>query len=78
MFARYGMVDRETEPGSPVLETDKYNLFNIRFNYSQPNIIKDLRYNFDLQLADKFSKIAIDFRYRKLTDAITYDLVIQI
>ena len=68
LFARYVMVDRETEPGSPVLETDKYNLFNIRFNYSQPNIIKDLRYNFDLQLADKFSKIAMDFRYRKLTD----------
>jgi len=68
LLARYVMVERETETGSPILETDKYNIFNLRFAYAQPNIIKDLRYNFDLQLANKFSKLAIDFRYRKLTD----------
>ena len=68
IYARYIMLDRETEPGSPILPTDKYNLFNIRFGYSQPNIIKDLRYNIDLQVANKFSKLSLDFRYRKLTD----------
>ncbi len=68
LTSRYIIIDRETDPEVPSLESDKYNVFNLRYSYSKPNIIRDLRYNFDLQLADNFSKIAIDFRYRKLTD----------
>jgi len=67
--ARYVMIDRETELGIEASESDKYNVFNIKYGYSKPDIIKDLRYTFDFQLANNFSKLAVDFRYRKLTDA---------
>jgi len=69
LTARYVIVDRETAINTPPLESDQYNLLNIRYAYSKPDIIQDLRYNFDFQLANKFSKLALDFRYRKLTDA---------
>ncbi|MCF6347885.1 MAG: aminopeptidase [Flavobacteriaceae bacterium] len=68
LSARYVIINRETEPNSPSLESDKYNVLNIKYGYSKPDIIRDLRYNFDVQLANNFSKLAIDFRYRKLTD----------
>ncbi|MDH5414494.1 MAG: aminopeptidase, partial [Flavobacteriaceae bacterium] len=67
--ARYVMVDRETEPGATPLESDKYKILNLSYVYGKPDIIKDLRYDFDLQLANSFSKFSVDFRYRKLTDA---------
>ena len=63
------MVDRETEPGAPSLESDKYKILNLSYVYGKPDIIKDLRYDFDLQLANSFSKFSVDLRYRKLTDA---------
>jgi hypothetical protein len=69
LSARYIIVDRETEFGSPSLESDQYNVLNFRYNYAKPDIIKDLQYNFDAQVSSSFSKLAIDFRYRKLTDA---------
>lgn len=68
LISRYVYINRETEINSPKLESDNYGVFNLSYSYSKPEIIKDLRYNFDFQLADNFSKIALDLRYRKLTD----------
>lgn len=68
LSARYVMIDRETAPGSLPLESNNYKIFNISYGYSKPDIIKDLRYFFDVQVAKNFGKLAIDFRYRKLTE----------
>ncbi len=68
LTARYIIIDRETEPQASSLESDSYNVLNLRYSYSKPDIIKDLRYNFDAQFANNFSKLAVDFRYRKLTN----------
>ncbi len=68
LSSRYVYINRETESNSPRLESDSYGVFNIKYTYFKPEIIKDLRYNLDFQLADNFSKLALDFRYRKLTD----------
>ncbi len=68
LFARYVLVDRETAPDAPSLESDSYNIFNVRFSSSKPNIITDIRYATDLQVSKNFGKLALDFRYRKLTD----------
>ncbi len=68
LTARYVIIDRETETGAPTKESDNYNVLNLRYSYSKPDIIKGLRYNLDLQLASSFSKLALDFRYRKLTN----------
>lgn len=68
LTARYVMVNKEIPQGIAKLESDGYSIFNLSYAYTKPDIIEDLRYKVDFQLADKFSKLALDFRYRKLTD----------
>ena len=68
LSTRYIAVHRETLPGSEKRESDAYNIFNIRFGSSKPNIIQDIRYTTDFQLSKTFSKLSLDFRYRKLTE----------
>ncbi len=65
---RYNVVDKEIAPGAIEQESDSYNVLDVRYGFSQPNIIDDLRYFIDYQYSSKFSKIALDVRYRKLTD----------
>ncbi|MEN8125538.1 MAG: aminopeptidase [Bacteroidota bacterium] len=68
LLVRYNVVDKEIPQGVIENEFDSYNILDIRYGYSQPNIINDLRYSVDFQYNVNFSKIALDFRYRKLTD----------
>jgi len=68
LSSRYIFIDRETDPSAISSESDSYQVFNLRYGYSKPEIIKDLRYNIDFQVSNNFSKLALDFRYRKLTD----------
>jgi hypothetical protein len=68
LVARYVVVDKEIPQGVEIDETYKYNVFNIRYGYFKPDIIKDLRYYFDFQFSENFSKLSLDVRYRKLTD----------
>ncbi len=67
LSSRYVFIDRETENNTLKSESDNYGIFNLKYTYFKPEIIKDLRYNFDFQLADNFSKFTLDFKYRKLT-----------
>ena len=69
IFARYILVDRETEEGAPPSELDSYNVFNLRYSFADIDIIKDLSYSTDFQLSKNFSKLALDLRYRRLTEA---------
>ena len=68
-LARYVIVDKEIPEVVENAEIYKYNVLDLRYGYSQPNIINDLRYFADFQLSNDFSKISLDFRYRKLTDS---------
>ncbi len=68
LFSRYVFIEKETEANTPTHESDKYGIFNLKYTASKPNIINDLRYTFDFQLGEKFSKLSAIFRYRKLTD----------
>lgn len=65
--ARYVAVNRETPVGQTSLESDSYGVFNLRYGVGKPEIISDIRYSADFQAAQKFGKLALDFRYRKLT-----------
>ncbi len=67
-MARYVIVDKELPDVVLNPEEYKYNVFNIRYSYFKPEIIKDLRYFADFQYGQDFSKLSLDFRYRKLTD----------
>ena len=44
---------------------------SLSYNYIDPNIIEETRYKFSTELAKNFSKVAADFRYRKLTSSDT-------
>lgn len=68
LMTRYVLVDKEIPLEVENSEIYKYNVFNIRYSYSKPDIIKDLRYFADFQYGQDFSKVSLDFRYRKLTD----------
>ena len=69
LHTSYVMVDREKSPTQTQhIETNKYNVFNLSYGYSKPNIIDDLRLSTGLQIANKFSKISATAHYRLLTD----------
>jgi hypothetical protein len=68
-LARYVVVDKEIPIGIEDPEAFQYDIFNLRYSYSRPDIIKDLRYFADFQYNKNFSKVSLDLRYRKLTDS---------
>lgn len=69
LSARYVVIDRETAPNSPKLTSDSYNILNMRYISSKPDIIQNIAYSTDFQYSKDFSKLALDLRYRKLTNA---------
>jgi len=68
LMTRYVIVDKEIPDVIVNPDEFKYNVFNVRYSYAKPEIIKDLRYFADFQYEKDFSKLSFDFRYRKLTD----------
>ncbi|MBE0422543.1 MAG: aminopeptidase [Lutibacter sp.] len=70
IYASYFLVDREKSPTQTQhIETNKYNVFNLGYGYSKPNIIEDIRFAGGIQVANKFSKISATGHYRILTDS---------
>jgi hypothetical protein len=70
--ASYIMVDREKSPTQTEhIETNKYNIFNLNYGYSNPNILDDIRFSTGFQIASNFSKISTTAHYRLLTDTNT-------
>ena len=65
--ARILHINKEIPLGDPVSPEDNYNIFSLRYNYMNPDIIKELRYNFSLEIAENFSKVAADIRFRSLS-----------
>jgi hypothetical protein len=69
LMASFTAIDREPSPTETQhLETIKYNVFNLSFGYSKPEIIDDIRFSTGLQVSKKFSKLSLTARYRKLTN----------
>jgi len=65
LFLRNVNVHQDLDPLNPV-EQPKYNVFNIRYNYSDTNLVDYISAGVDYQIAKNFSKIALDLEYRKL------------
>lgn len=72
LLARYVMVDKDLPEGIVNSESYKYNILNLRYGFSEPEIVNDLRYFADLQYNNQFSKASVDIRYRKLTNLNRY------
>jgi len=52
-------------------DQDNYGVFSLSYNYINPDIIKEFRYNFSVEVAEKFSKAAVDLRFRSLSTSDT-------
>jgi hypothetical protein len=69
IMVSYTDIDRERSPTQTEhIETNKYGVFNVGFGYSRPDIINDIRLSTGFQVSDKFSKVSLTGRYRKLTN----------
>lgn len=64
---KYLNIDKETEPNTPAREQDVYNVLNIKYINSKPNIIEGVYYKINTDISSNFTKLSTDIRYRKLT-----------
>lgn len=58
-------VDRDKNKNKP-LENPNYSVFNVKYSYSNPNLINYYRAGIDFQISSEFSKISTTLKYRKL------------
>lgn len=64
---RYVNINRHLGPDAIVSLTEPdYSVLNLRYVLRKPGIINYSRFFADLQIADKFSKVAVNYEYRKL------------
>lgn len=64
-------IDKDVPLGETKSEEDNYTVLSLSYNYSNPNIIKEFRYNFNTEFAKNFSKVALDLRFRSLSTSDT-------
>ncbi len=64
-------IDKEVSPLDTKTDQDNYSILSLSYNYSRPDIIKELRYSFSTEFAKNFSKVALDFRFRTLNTSDT-------
>jgi len=66
----FTMVDREIDSEDlSAIETSKYNILNLSYKYSNPEIINHFSFYTNLELGSKFSKLSSTLRFRKLTNS---------
>ena len=64
-------INKEVAPQTQKTDQDNYNVFSVSYNYSKPDIIKELRSRFNTEFAKDFSKVSLDLRYRALSSSDT-------
>jgi len=64
-------INKEVAPQTKKTDQDNYNVFSVSYNYSKPDIIKELRSRFNTEFAKDFSKVSLDLRYRALSSSDT-------
>lgn len=68
---RYISISREVGENALIenlLEPD-YNVLNLRYVSSNPGLVKFYKWYYDMQFAEKFGKIAVNYEYRKLSES---------
>ncbi len=58
-------VQRDSDPLLPI-DQPNYNVFNVRYNYSDTNLVDYIAGGVDFELAKNFSKVSLNMEYRKL------------
>lgn len=66
--ARYVSITRDIGDDSVItLDEPDYGVFNLRYSSFNPGIINYSRFTSDFQIADKFSKLSLNYEFRKLS-----------
>ncbi|NRA91090.1 MAG: metalloprotease, partial [Psychroserpens sp.] len=60
------------EVDNDIVEEPDYNVFNIRYVTGKPGLISFKKWYYDVQFADRFGKIAINYEFRKLSEKNRY------
>jgi hypothetical protein len=71
LTAKITHIDKEVAPNTIKKPEDNYSILSLSYNYSNPDIIKEFRYNFSTEFAKDFSKASLDLRFRTLTSTNT-------
>lgn len=66
IYVRYINVFREKSKFSTHLNSEKYSIFNIRYNNSQTEITNHFRFSTDVQVSELFGKLSSQIEFRKL------------
>ncbi|MFK7781860.1 metalloprotease [Psychroserpens sp.] len=56
------------EVDNDIVNEPDYSVFNVRYVSGKPGIINFKRWFYDLQFAERFGKIALNYEYRKLSE----------
>lgn len=57
------------EVDNDVIDEPDYSVFNVRYVTGQPGIINFKRWFYDLQFAERFGKVALNYEYRNLSES---------
>ena len=60
-------IDKEAAPNTQKKEEDKYRVLNVKYRYTNPDIIKGTSYKIAANIASNFTAISTDIRFRSLT-----------
>ncbi|MFC0604979.1 metalloprotease [Winogradskyella pulchriflava] len=68
ILARYISINRDVGVNA-VIDVDEpdYGVFNLRYTHFNPGIINYSKFTTDFQIADRFSKLSVNYEFRKLT-----------
>lgn len=69
IILQYVGISRDVGPNAIIDQLDEpdYGVFNLRYVNSKPGIINFSKFSTDLQIANKFSKLSVNYEYRKLS-----------
>ena len=69
LMAKYVMINREQLISqTEILDSENYQVFSLKYAYSNPDIIDEFKYSVNFQQSNHFSKASFLVQYRKLTD----------
>ncbi len=66
--ARFLLIDKEIKQGLTKSDEDQYNLFKMSYLYKRNKLIHNYQLNVNTEIANKFTKLNTNFRYRHLTN----------
>ena len=66
--AKWVNIHKELPFGTVTTAQDKYNVLSLKYLYSKPDIIKGIGFKASTEVAKDFTKVSLDYRFRKLTD----------